>query len=259
MALTRFQSVHPAADLPQLTAALEQNKPQRGARTRGWYSIQNVSQEEAEIAIFDFIGRGGVQADQFISDLNEITAENITLRVNSPGGDVFDGFAIFNALRRHKSTITAFVDGVAASAASYLIMGAESVVMSPHSQLVIHEATGLALGPADDMRKMADVLDKMSDNIASVYAERAGGPVAEWRALMKEETFFSDHEAVVAGLAERVDGEEEAVVAARIAARLEQHEPEPDPDPAPPSIDWLAGFNETVKQRTEAILAGTGA
>jgi len=214
MSLQRYTSLQPAADLPQLTAALETKRARNGSSLsgspRGWYSIKNLSEAEAEILIYDFIGYGGVSADDFIHDLSNIKASKITLRVNSPGGDVFDGIAIFNAVNRHKAEITAYVDGLAASAASFIVMAADTLVMSPHSQMMIHDAHGLALGPADDMRKMADILDKSSDNIAAIYAKRAGGTVEEWRALMKGETWLSDQEAVAMGLADRVDGEEES-------------------------------------------------
>ena len=222
MTLERFTSLQPVRDLPQLTAALErQQRPQREGGERGWYTITNRSEAEAEITIYDFMGSGGVSADDFIHELGQIKANKITLRVNSPGGDVFDGIAIFNALHRHKARVTAFVDGIAASAASFVIMAADEIVMSPHSTMMIHEAHGLTLGAAADMRKMADVLDKSSDNIAAIYAARTGRPVAEWRALMVEETWFSDQEAVTVGLADRVDGEDENAVAARMEARVQ--------------------------------------
>ena len=206
MSLERYTSLSPAADLPQLTAALERNRPRNGSASRGWYSIKNLSEAESEIMLYDFIGYGGVSADDFIRELASIKASKITMRVNSPGGDVFDGIAIFNAIARHKAEVTAYVDGIAASAASFIVMAADTAVMSPHSQMMIHEAHGLALGPADDMRKMAGILDKSSDNIAAIYAKRAGGTVAAWRAKMRDETWFSDQEAVAAGLADRVDG-----------------------------------------------------
>ena len=225
MTLQRFQSLQPAADLPRLLALLGPREPDTDrdpkATPPGWYSITNVSAAEAEIFIYDHIGTFGVTASDFIGELREIKASKIALHINSPGGDVFDGIAIFNALSSHKATITVWVDGVAASAASFIAMAGDEVVMAPHSQMVIHDAMGLAMGGADDMRKMAGLLDKSSDNIASIYAEHTGTEVAVWRQRMKDETWFSDVEAVDVGLADRVDGEDEDQVTARRAARAE--------------------------------------
>ena len=256
--LERFSTLNPHADLPRLTAALGLgNIPaassRRGGTSKGWYTVQAVSQTEAEITIFDSIGVGGIQADEFVTDLNAIRSNNIMLRVNSSGGDVFDSFTIFNAIRRHKSTITAFVDGVAASAASFIIQAADKIVMSPHSQLMIHDAHGLALGPADEMRKMGEILDKSSDNIAAVYANRTGETVAIWRERMKNETWFSDSEAVAFGLADSIDGEDEADIAARMTARIEASKEPQQPDP--PAFDPQKLFDEIVERETEAIFA----
>lgn len=247
MSLERFTSLTPAKDLPQLQAALEARATprSRSGTSRGWYSITNVSQTEVEVLIYDYIGVGGISADEFIQELNSIKANNITLRINSNGGDVFDGFAIFNAIHRHKAKVTAYVDSIAASAASFIVMAADEIVMSPHSQLMIHDAQGLALGSAGDMQKMAGLLDKVSDNIASVYAERTGKSVPEWRALMKEETWFSDEEAVAAGLADRVDGEDEEAVAARAAARIQNVEPAPE---------FTFGIADAIREGTSSVV-----
>lgn len=207
MPLERFQSLNPWVDLPELKALLESRQHREGGE-QGWYSIRNVSEQDTEVLIYDYIGYGGISADGFIRELADIRSPKITMRVNSPGGDVFDGFAIFNAIRRHPAEVSAFVDGIAASAASFIVMAAKHRVMSPHAQMMIHEAHGLCMGNARDMEKMAEVLNKASDNIASVYAERAGGTIAEWRDRMRDEMWIGDREAVVLGLADRVDGED---------------------------------------------------
>lgn len=216
MSQQRFTSLQPVADLPQLLALLGTKRPENGRKSgAGWYTIRNAQDEEAEIYIYDEIGYWGMTANDFISELRDVKASKIALRINSPGGDVFDGIAIYNALLRHKAEITVWIDGIAASSASFIAMAGDEVVMAPYSQMMIHEASGLCIGPADDMRSMADILDKSSDNIAAIYAKRAGSAVAEWRQRMKDETWFSDAEAVEAGLADRVDGEDEEAVAAR--------------------------------------------
>lgn len=152
-------------------------------------------------------GFWGISAREFNAALAELGDVNqIQLHINSPGGEVFEGVAILNALRRHPANVTAVVDGLAASAASFIAVGADKTVMGPNSQLMIHDAWGIEIGPAADMHAMGDRLDKLSDNIASMYAGKAGGEIADWRALMVTETWYSDSEAVAAGLADEIEG-----------------------------------------------------
>lgn len=149
----------------------------------------------------------GVSAKEFVTALDEIPerVDEIRLHINSPGGDVFDGIAILNALRNHPARVVAIVDGIAASAASFIATGVDELVMAKNSELMIHDAWGLCVGNAADMMSMADMLAKNSDNIASIYAEKAGGDLAAWRAVMEAETWYTAEEAVAAGLADRVD------------------------------------------------------
>jgi ATP-dependent Clp endopeptidase proteolytic subunit ClpP len=171
-----------------------------------WYRIQNAatSADTATIDLYDEIGGYfGVTAGDFVKDLRAVEAGTIEMHVNSPGGDVFDGIAIMNALRAHPAKVVMVVDGLAASAASFIVASGDEVVMMPHSELMIHDAWGLAIGNAEDMRTMAADLDRISDNIASIYAAR-GGDQGAWRALMESETWYSAQEAVDAGLADRV-------------------------------------------------------
>ncbi|OZC62765.1 hypothetical protein CH276_14195 [Rhodococcus sp. 06-470-2] len=178
---------------------------------RDWYRIQNKADDDgpAEIYIYDEIGEsfwGGISANQFARDLAEITADEITVHINSPGGFAYDGIAILNALRGHKAKVTTIVDGLAASAASMIAMAGEVVVMNRNSQMMIHDPNGVCVGNPKDMADYAAYLDKMGENIASIYAERAGGDNAEWRTAMQAETWYSAEEAVDAGLADRVEG-----------------------------------------------------
>lgn len=152
-------------------------------------------------------GDWGVSAKEFASALDELpdTVEEIRLHINSPGGEVWDGIALLNALRSHPARVVAIVDGIAASAASFIACGADEVIMARNAEMMIHDAWGLCVGNAEDMSDMANRLGQVSDNIASVYAEKAGGDMAEWRAAMARETWYSADEAVAAGLADRVD------------------------------------------------------
>lgn len=169
-----------------------------------WYRIKNLADGATEVAIYDEIGYWGVTASDFIAELKTIDSAEITLRLNSPGGEVFDGIAIMNALRSHPARVITHVDGIAASIASVIAMAGDRIVMQPHSQLMIHDGSGMCIGNAADMRELADLLDRQSDNIAGIYAERAGGTVKQWRARMLAETWYSAQEAVEAGLADEV-------------------------------------------------------
>jgi ATP-dependent Clp endopeptidase proteolytic subunit ClpP len=177
-------------------------------RSERWYRIQNAADgtdAPAEVFIYDTIGSWyGVSASDFVRDIAGVDNDAITVRINSPGGDVFDGIAIMNALRGHKATITTVVDGLAASAASFIAMAGDEVVMNRNSEMMIHDASGFASGKAKDMIAMADNLERASNNIASIYADKAGGTAEDWRAAMTAETWYTAQEAVDAGLADRV-------------------------------------------------------
>lgn len=180
----------------------------QGGQPREWYRVQNADAGAVRVDIFDAIDSWGppygVSADALIGQLRDITAPQIDLHLNSPGGDVWDGIAILNALLQHPAHVTAYVDGVAASIASVIAMGADEVEMGLGAQLMIHDASTIALGNAAEMQAAADLLDKVSDNIAGVYAARTGLPAAHWREQMRAETWFNADEAVEAGLAHRM-------------------------------------------------------
>lgn len=151
-------------------------------------------------------GYWGVSAREFLETLDGLSdAKTIELHINSPGGEVYEAIAILNALRQHPARVVAIVDGLAASAASFIAAGADELVMGRNTELMVHDAWGVGIGPAATMRELADMLDRISDNIASIYAEKAGTPTAGWREVMLAETWFSAAEAVEAGLADRVD------------------------------------------------------
>lgn len=249
----RFTSLRPMTDLPEVNAVLRAHPAIPGTPGQSWYSINNLSRDEAEVFIYDEIGMWGITASEFMNDFAGIKAKTINLRINSPGGDVSDGVAIFNAIRRHDATVNVFVDGIAASVASVIAMAGDTVTMSPHSQMMIHDAWGFAMGPADEMRKMADILDKTSDNIAGIYAEHAGGTVGEWRERMVAETWFSDQEAVDAGLADGIDGVEAQDKQATPVVNAIPEEPEAEPDTVP--LDFRKHIEELAEAEEEALYA----
>lgn len=154
-------------------------------------------------------GLWGISALEFLEALDQVgDVEEIRLHINSPGGEVWEALAILNNLRQHDARVVAVVDGIAASAASFIACAADETLMAPNSQLMIHDAWGLCVGNAADMHSTGDVLDKVSDNIAAIYADRSGGSVEEWRATMRDEGWYLAQEAVDAGLADKIVGEE---------------------------------------------------
>ncbi len=201
-----------------------------------WFEIRNQSEDDgtggapdgpATVLIFDEIGGSfGVSAKKFAAELGAIDAREIHVRINSPGGSVFDAIAIHSALLHHPARVRTYVDGLAASAASVVAMAADpfdevsdtgGIVMMPGSQMMIHDASMLEDGDAAAHAKVVTFLHRQSDNVAGMYRSHGGGEIAEWRALMLEETWMFDQEAVDMGLADRV----------------ERHAAAPDPEPDP--------------------------
>jgi len=179
---------------------------------RDWYKIVTnaAKPKTAKIYIYDEIGYWGVTSADFAQALDALEdVSEIDLRLNSPGGEVFEGVAIYNTLKAHPATVNVTVDGWACSAASFIAMAGDTVAMGTGSQLMIHDASGICVGQAHDMRMLADQLDQISDTIASFYARRAGGSVSSWRDAMRAETWYSAEEAVTAGLADSVTEPEE--------------------------------------------------
>ena len=168
-----------------------------------WYKLENKASNPT-LWLYDEIGGFGVSAHDFIKDLAEIESDSIDVHISSLGGEVFQGFAIYQALKDHAADVNVYVDSIAASIASVIAMAGDKVVMGKNSQMMIHDGHVTMQGNAADLTRMIDQLDRASDNIASVYAERAGGDVPTWRNAMREETWFNAEEAVAAGLADAV-------------------------------------------------------
>lgn len=179
-----------------------------GQRPR-WYQITNAAPgQPTQVSIYDEIGFFGVAAGEFMAELTGINGD-IELHINSPGGDVHDGLAIYNQLKQRKGTVHVIVDGLAASAASFIAMAASpgKLEMAPHSQMMIHNGFSMAIGDAADLRKTADLLDMVTGEIAAIYSERSGKSADYWLGKMSAETWFTDKQAVSEGLADGIHGE----------------------------------------------------
>jgi ATP-dependent protease ClpP protease subunit len=177
-----------------------------------WYKIDNSTTTggTVEVYIYDMIGDWGVSADAFARELAGIRADVVSVRLNSHGGDAWDGLAIYNALRVHPARCEVYVDGVAASAASVAAMAGERVVMRRGTRMMVHDASMMVYGNAALLQEAARILDGISDDMAGVYAAKAGGTAEQWRTRMRGEgkddgTWYSAEESVAIGLADATD------------------------------------------------------
>lgn len=160
-------------------------------------------------------GEWGVSAKEFAAAVDALPdgTTQINLLINSPGGEVWDGLAILNTLRKHPARVVATVEGIAASAASFIAAGCDEMVMARNSEVYIHNAWGFASGDAEDMRAAAEDLDRLDLNLASIYAEKSGKTVEYWLAEMPRDRFMTAEEAVESGLADRIEGDGDAPAA----------------------------------------------
>jgi len=171
------------------------------------FRIQNEG-GTTRVDVYDDIGGGGpfsngVSAADFAASIAGVRGQ-LEVHINSGGGVVWDGQAIAAAIRNHKGPKRTVADGLAASIASVIFQAGDERVIEPGAMLMIHDAYAPAEGNAEELRKLAGKLDQVSDELAAVYASRAGGTVAEWRARMRNETWYGAEEAVRVGLADRV-------------------------------------------------------
>ncbi len=179
---------------------------------------------------------GGVSPEAFTRALRAMTGP-VSVRINSPGGDVFAGRAMAQAMREYPGEITAHVDGVAASAASLLAVTPARCIMAPGSMLMIHQAWTIGLGNAGDFRQTADLLAKIDVTIADDYAAKSGRTAQEFAALMAAETWFTPAEAIAMGLADEIAADPraaapEAGVEARWDLSAYSHAPNTAFDPS---------------------------
>jgi ATP-dependent protease ClpP protease subunit len=147
---------------------------------------------------------GGISASMIVTALQGFGGSDLILHVNCPGGDVFEALAIYATLRNYGGKVTARIEGLSASAASFIMLAADEVITEPNAMVMIHDAIGFSVGNAAETRQFADLLDKTSQNVADIYAAKAGGTADEWRSRMLLETWYAGAEVVEAGLADSV-------------------------------------------------------
>ena len=192
---------------------------------QSWYSIKAKANDTAEISIYDEIGFWGVSAASFAQDLKDCgnNIKQINLHIHSPGGDVFDGIAIYNLLKNHPANVTVYIDGLAASMASVIAMAGDEVIMPENAMMMIHKPWGIQGGDAEDMRKYADLLDKVENTLIPAYASKTGKTPEELAEMLSAETWLNGKECVEQGFANKLA--EPLVAMASIKSRkLEDYE-----------------------------------
>ena len=169
-----------------------------------WYNIQNKAGETADIYIFDEIGTYGVTAQDFISEIKGLKDMPIDLRINSLGGDVFDGMAMYNVIKRREAKTTVYIEGIAASIATIIALGADEVIMAENSLFMIHNAWGGTSGEAKDMRKTAETLDKITSELTDIYVKKTGLSYDALAEMMDEESWLNAQEAFDLGFIDTI-------------------------------------------------------
>lgn len=181
---------------------------------------KNILEIDVYGVIGDNWGDDGITPKMVRNALKSGDYDSINVYINSPGGNAFDGVAIYNQLRNIKKTVNVFVDGEAASAASVIAMGGDKVVMRSGALMMIHNASSIAIGQKQDLIKSAETLSRVDDRLADIYATRTGKPINEIKEMMDAETWMDGEEAVDAGFADEIDGEALELVASADAQLL---------------------------------------
>lgn len=172
---------------------------------KSWFRMQAKEDQTADIYIYDEIGGWGVSARRFTEDLISLgNLSHINLHIHSPGGEVFDGIAIYNQLKNHSATITVYIDGLAASMASVIAMVGDTVIIPKNAMMMIHKPWGVSWGDANDMREYADLLDKLENVLIPAYVAKTGKTTEEITAMLEQETWLDGDECVEHGFADKV-------------------------------------------------------
>lgn len=228
-----------------------------------WYNLKADAGKTPVLSIFDDIGAYGVSAKSFLNDLRTVTTDEVDVEINSPGGDVFAGLAIYNGLRASGKKINVKVLGLAASAASLVAMAGDTIEMPENAFMMIHNPWGFAMGGADEMRNTADVLDKIGTGLVSTYAKRTGKTDQEIAALLDAETWMTAQEAVDAGFATSVTpalavkasySEDRLPENVRLAFKAQA----PTTDDSAPAEAPAPVFGETLAEQVQTIANAAG-
>ena len=172
---------------------------------KNWYNIKaEASSKSADVYIFDEIGTFCLTAQSFIEEIKSYKDTPMSLHINCVGGDVFEGMAIYNVLKKRTARTTVYIEGIAASMGSVIALAGDEVVMAENSLFMIHNAWGGAMGEATEIRKTAALLDKISGEIADIYTKKTNLPYNRVKEMMDEETWLSADEAFNLGFIDSI-------------------------------------------------------
>lgn len=174
----------------------------KALKDKEWYAIE-TNGDTTEIRIYDVIGWPFVDADTFARDLSQVKSSNITVGINSPGGDVFDGTAIYNLLKDHPARITTRIDGIAASMASIIALAGDEIQIADNAYYMMHNPWALAVGDYREFKKESELLAKIGDTLALTYSNRTGLSMDDVKAMMDDETWIIGSELVEQGFADK--------------------------------------------------------
>jgi len=203
-----------------------------------FYALEKSNDGTATVHLYDEVGAFGAGSKEFLADLGKLDGQHIHLRINSPGGSVVEGTAIYNALRRHKGGLTVHIDALAASMASVIAMAGAPVYIADNALMMIHNPWTVSMGDSDQLRKEADLLDKLKSTLVNAYTRKTGMDQEQIAEMMDSETWLDAVEAVALGFADAI---EEGVAAAATAT--------------PESL--RARFDKFAKGMTEPVVTET--
>ena len=173
--------------------------------TKNWYNISGKSADSiVDVYIFDEIGSYGVNAQSFIEEIKSYTKKPMNIHINCVGGDVFDGMAIYNIIKKRTAETTVYIEGIAASMGSVIALAADNVVMAENSLFMIHNAWGGAMGESKELKKTANLLEKISNEIADIYIKKTNLPYDKVKEMMDEETWLNAEEALELGFIDSI-------------------------------------------------------
>jgi ATP-dependent Clp protease, protease subunit len=160
-----------------------------------WYRIEAQTDDDMEIILYDVIGWPYNDAFELTRSLSDYKGKSITVRINSPGGDVFDGLAIFNVLQEHPAQVTTKIEGLAASMSSAIALAGDEVQAHKNSMIMIHDPWVLIAGNQYELRETADILQKIGGNLLDIYYDKSAIGKRDLKQMMKDETWFTAAEA----------------------------------------------------------------
>lgn len=215
---------------------------------KNWFAFENKADGVINISVHDEIGLWGVSAREFISELRGYDdVKVINLSIHSPGGSLLDGLAIYNVLNDHPAKVYGHVEGIAASAASFVLMAADVISMPEDAFIMIHNAWALAMGDSDEMRDVADVLDKMQASALNIYERRTGMDRAELATMMKAETWMNSSEALEYGFIDTISEPIQAAAKINIFAKYFKSMPVQSPRVEVDDIESVTDFEKYLR------------